>query len=207
MHRDYADPAATWPSPSSTTASRSAAWDGFRRITRHADRTASFTAAESAHRDTFHRTGAVEIWGGDESGDRGVPAVRGAAPTFEEQGGAVVVTFRAPIGAGPSRDQAVAQPDQRAVLRWAPPATHSLADDALRQGQPDQVPRSGLAAPSRCWSPGYDGSREARSSKQQYRTTQAGAAGLEDGPPNSRPARCLGSAETRTSPTVGLRYD
>ena len=97
--------------------------------------------------DTFHRTGAVEIWGRgtnrviEECRRYGVPP-----PTFEEQGGAVVVTFRAPIGAGtksgPSRDQAVAQPGPACrPAAGRHPATHSLADDALRQGQPDQVPR------------------------------------------------------------------
>lgn len=49
--------------------------------------------------DTFHRTGAVEIWGRgtnrviEECKRYGV-----SPPTFEEQGGSVVVTFQAPIG-------------------------------------------------------------------------------------------------------------
>ncbi|OGP87284.1 MAG: hypothetical protein A2Y95_06235 [Deltaproteobacteria bacterium RBG_13_65_10] len=60
--------------------------------------------------DAFHRTGAVEIWGRgtnrviDECVKYGI-----APPTFEEQAGALFVTFRAPIGpgagVGPSRDQ------------------------------------------------------------------------------------------------------
>jgi ATP-dependent DNA helicase RecG len=60
--------------------------------------------------EAFHRTGAVEIWGRgtnrviDECVKYGV-----APPTFEEQTGALFVTFRVPIGpgpgVGPSRDQ------------------------------------------------------------------------------------------------------
>ena len=51
--------------------------------------------------DTFHRTGAVEIWGRgtnrviEECRRYGVPP-----PTFEESGGSLYVTFRAPIGLG-----------------------------------------------------------------------------------------------------------
>jgi ATP-dependent DNA helicase RecG len=60
--------------------------------------------------EAFHRTGAVEIWGRgtnrviEECEQYGVDP-----PVFEEQAGAVIVTFRAPIGSGPgegpSRDQ------------------------------------------------------------------------------------------------------
>ena len=143
--------------------------------------------------DTFHRTGAVEIWGRgtnrviEECRRYGVPP-----PTFEEQGGAVVVTFRAPIGAGtksgPSRDQVGTKlslsRDQRAVLRLGatPQPIHSLmthCGKANRTKFRDQVLRplldAGLLAMTVPEKP--------RSSKQQYRTTQAGAAGLEDGPP------------------------
>ena len=52
--------------------------------------------------EAFHRTGAVEIWG------RGTNRVIEACaqhgidpPVFEEQAGALFVTFRAPIGPGP----------------------------------------------------------------------------------------------------------
>jgi ATP-dependent DNA helicase RecG len=51
--------------------------------------------------DTFHRTGAVEIWGRgtnrviEECRRYGIPP-----PTFEERGGSLYVTFRAPIGLG-----------------------------------------------------------------------------------------------------------
>jgi ATP-dependent DNA helicase RecG len=53
--------------------------------------------------ETFHRTGAVEIWG--RGTNRVIEECRRyglEAPTFDEQAGAVVVTFRAAIGpAGP----------------------------------------------------------------------------------------------------------
>lgn len=51
--------------------------------------------------NTFHRTGAVEIWGRgtnrviEECRRYGIPP-----PKFEERGGTVIVTFRAPIGPG-----------------------------------------------------------------------------------------------------------
>jgi ATP-dependent DNA helicase RecG len=51
--------------------------------------------------EAFHRTGAVEVWGRgtnrviDECLRHGI-----AAPTFEERGGAVIVTFRAEITPG-----------------------------------------------------------------------------------------------------------
>ena len=57
--------------------------------------------------DAFHRTGAVEIWGRgtnrviDECEEYGI-----SAPTFDEQSGSLVVTFRAAIGVGvPDEDK------------------------------------------------------------------------------------------------------
>lgn len=57
--------------------------------------------------ETFHRTGAVEIWG--RGTDRVVDECKRYGiepPTFEERQGYVIVTFRAQVGPGaPSRDQ------------------------------------------------------------------------------------------------------
>jgi len=56
--------------------------------------------------DAFHRTGAVEIWG--RGTNRVISECRRyglAPPTFEEQGSALFVTFRAPVGPGPGGDQ------------------------------------------------------------------------------------------------------
>jgi ATP-dependent DNA helicase RecG len=64
--------------------------------------------------ETFHRTGAVEAWG--RGTNRVIEeCVRSGAepPSFEELGGALVVTFRAPIGpgagVGPRRAQVTGQ--------------------------------------------------------------------------------------------------
>jgi ATP-dependent DNA helicase RecG len=67
--------------------------------------------------DAFHRTGAVEIWGRgtnrviEECERYGIDP-----PTFADEGGAVVVTFRSPIGPGsgkePSQGQVRAQEAQ-----------------------------------------------------------------------------------------------
>lgn len=63
--------------------------------------------------ETFHRTGAVEIWG--RGTNRVIAACRAQgvpAPTFEEKQGFLVVTFRAETAAGrpaPSRDQVAGQ--------------------------------------------------------------------------------------------------
>jgi len=138
----------------------------------------------------FHRTGAVEVWGRgtnrviEECLRHGI-----AAPTFEERGGAVVVTFRAEITPGtrqgPGRDQVGTKSglsrDQVSVLASAsePKAVAELMAQAGRTNRTkfrDQVLRPLLDAgwlemtiPDKPNSP-----------KQRYRTTPAGAKALEE---------------------------
>jgi hypothetical protein len=52
--------------------------------------------------ETFHRTGAVEVWG--RGTNRVIEEYRRYgvdAPSFEEQGGTVVVTFKGPVALSP----------------------------------------------------------------------------------------------------------
>jgi hypothetical protein len=54
--------------------------------------------------ETFHRTGAVEVW--RRGTNRVIEECRRyevEVPTFEEQGGTAVVTFRAPVRPGAAR--------------------------------------------------------------------------------------------------------
>lgn len=139
--------------------------------------------------DAFHRTGAVEVWG------RGTNRVIEecvryglAPPSFEERSGALVVTFHAPIGStaapeigeGPSRDQVGIKPgtseDQVLVLERArePQPLQELMRACGRASRPkfmDQVLRplldAGLLAMTVPDRP--------TSSRQRYRTTEAGA--------------------------------
>lgn len=131
--------------------------------------------------EAFHRTGAVEIWGRgtnrviEECAKHGV-----APPTFEEQAGAVYVTFRAPIGLGAGVRHQVGTKsalsrDQVQVLEASPDA-QTLADLMRLCGRSDrtkfrdQVLRplidAGLIEMTIPDKP--------RSSRQRYRTTDAG---------------------------------
>ncbi len=74
--------------------------------------------------EAFHRTGAVEIWG---RGTNRVIALckrhGAAAPTFEEQQGFVIVTFKASIvpGAGPDSEKSSEKGSEKSsekILRW-----------------------------------------------------------------------------------------
>ncbi len=141
--------------------------------------------------EAFHRTGAVEVWGRgtnrviEECERHGVEP-----PTFEEQAGALYVTFRAPIGPGagePSgRDQVGTKSgpsgDQVQVLAAALDARSitdlmEVAGRASRSKFRDQVLRplleTGLLEMTIPDKP--------RSSKQQYRTTDAGRRTLAAG--------------------------
>jgi ATP-dependent DNA helicase RecG len=136
--------------------------------------------------DTFHRTGAVEIWGRgtnrviEECQRYGV-----SAPTFEEQAGSLVVTFRAPVGPSPKRGH---QAGTKLALSEHQVLSLAAADDPQplqvlmeRCGRTDrtkfrnQVLRplveAGLLAPTIPEKP--------RSPRQRYRTTEAGKALLK----------------------------
>jgi ATP-dependent DNA helicase RecG len=137
----------------------------------------------------FHRTGAVEVWG--RGTNRVIEACRAsgvALPEFSEQAGVVTVTFRAVVGpeAGqaPSRDQVGTKSglsrDQVQVLEIAsvPRSLQELMDPSGRSNRTkfrDQVVapllEAGLLEMTIPAKP--------RSSRQQYRTTQAGARLLE----------------------------
>jgi ATP-dependent DNA helicase RecG len=140
--------------------------------------------------DAFHRTGAVEVWGRgtnrviDECKRHGLPP-----PTFEERGGTVVVTFKAPIGpAGaaeaPSRRQVgtkLALSGHQVTVLAAAVDAQPVAALIERCGRTDrtkfrnQVLRplleAGLLEMTVPDKP--------RSSRQRYRTTAAGAAALK----------------------------
>lgn len=76
--------------------------------------------------ETFHRTGAVEAWG--RGTNRVIDACRNwgvETPTFEEQSGAVTVTFRAPVGPVPPGTAQVAE--QVSAQVTAEVAAHVLA--------------------------------------------------------------------------------
>lgn len=121
--------------------------------------------------ETFHRTGAVEIWG------RGTNRVIEecvryglAAPTFEEQAGALYVTFRAAIGPTPQvTPQVIAiletaiTPRSRAELQRAA----RLEDrEHFRKAYLEPLLEAGLlerTIPDKPTSP-----------RQRYRTTEAG---------------------------------
>ncbi len=137
----------------------------------------------------FHRTGAVEVWGRgtnrviDECLRYGIEA-----PTFEERGGAVIVTFRAEMVPGtkqaPSRDQVGTKSglsrDQVAILAAAQEARSStelmqVLGRTNRTKFREQILRpllsTGWLAMTNPDAP--------RSSRQRYRTTKAGAMALE----------------------------
>lgn len=84
--------------------------------------------------ETFHRTGAVEIWGRgtnrviEECQRYGIEA-----PIFEEQAGAVVVTFRAPIGPGTSEVR------ERTGTAGAPHLTRRQTDVLRAAGLPTRA--------------------------------------------------------------------
>jgi len=133
--------------------------------------------------EAFHRTGAVEIWGRgtnrvlEECEQHGIKP-----PTFEEQAGAVVVTFRAAVALGAETRHQVGtksalSPHQVLILQSAQQAV-SIADLMRRCGRSDrtkfrdQVIRPLLEAGLlEMTIPG-----KPRSSLQQYRTTTMGAA-------------------------------
>jgi len=131
--------------------------------------------------ETFHRTGAVEIWGRgtnrvvEECSKHGV-----APPKFEEQAGAVYVTFRAPIGHG-------ADPGHQVGTKSA------LSRDQVQvlEASRDPQPVAGLLRlcgrsdrtkfRNQVLRPLLDGGLlemtvpdRPRSSRQRYRTTEAG---------------------------------
>ena len=131
--------------------------------------------------DTFHRTGAVEIWGRgtnrviEECGRYGI-----AVPTFEEQGGALIVTFRVPVGlSAPPRHQVgtkLALSRHQVVVLDAATDPQPLVELMRSSGRSDrtkflnQVVRplleAGLLAMTVPDRP--------RSSKQKYRATDLG---------------------------------
>jgi ATP-dependent DNA helicase RecG len=139
--------------------------------------------------EAFHRTGAVEVWGRgtnrviDECLRHGI-----AAPTFEERGGAVIVTFRAEITPGTkqasSRDQVGTRSgpsrDQVAVMEAALEARSSAElmqvlgrtnRTKFRELMLKPLLAAGLLEMTLPDTP--------RSSKQRYRTTPAGMKALE----------------------------
>jgi ATP-dependent DNA helicase RecG len=133
----------------------------------------------------FHRTGAVEVWG--RGTNRVIEACRAygiADPTFTESSGAVTVTFRAEIVAkAPSRHQvgtkSALSRDQVKVLELAD-VSRTLAELMEPSGRTDRTKfRGQIVAPL------LDAGLvemtipdRPRSSKQQYRTTDAGRAAL-----------------------------
>jgi ATP-dependent DNA helicase RecG len=134
---------------------------------------------------TFHRTGAIEVWG--RGTNRVIEACRAygiADPTFAQGSGAVTVAFKAEVIAGvPSRDQAGTKlglsRDQAQVLELAAeastlPRLMAPSGRSNRTKFRDQVLNPLLAAgliemtlPDK-----------PRSPKQQYRITQAGRAAI-----------------------------
>ena len=133
--------------------------------------------------ETFHRTGAVEVWG--RGTNRVIEECRRYgvdAPTFEEQGGSVVVTFRAALALGPEVTPHVTPhvtPLVLAVLSAAesPKSRSELQDAAglkdrkhLRIAVLEPLLEAGwleMTIPDK-----------PRSSKQRYRTTEAGKRAL-----------------------------
>jgi ATP-dependent DNA helicase RecG len=138
----------------------------------------------------FHRTGAVEVWG--RGTNRVIEACRAhgiAPPEFSEQASVVTVTFRAALGPeaakAPSWDQVGTKPalsrHQVQVLEIAsvPRSLQELMEPSGRTDRTkfrDQVVRplleAGLLEMTIPDKP--------RSSRQQYRTTRAGARLLEE---------------------------
>jgi ATP-dependent DNA helicase RecG len=137
----------------------------------------------------FHRTGAIEVWG--RGTNRVVEACRAygiAEPTFSEGSGAVTVTFKAEIVSGggnlvPGGHQAgtklALSPSQVQVLELAD-VPRALAELMVPSGRTDRTKfRDQVVAPLL-----EAGLLEMtipdkpRSSKQQYRITEAGRAAL-----------------------------
>ena len=139
----------------------------------------------------FHRTGAVEVWG--RGTNRVIEACRAygvARPEFSKQAGVVTVTFEAAVVpdavAGPSRDQVGTKSglsgEQVQILELAsvPRSLQELMEPSGRTNRTkfrDQVVapllEAGLLEMTIPDKP--------RSSRQQYRTTPAGARLLEEG--------------------------
>lgn len=126
--------------------------------------------------ETFHRTGAVEAWGRgtnrviEECERYGVEL-----PSFEEQGGAVVVTFRAPIGPAPQ-----VTPQVLAILAAAerPHSRSELQEVAgLKDREYFRIAYLEPLLASR-WIKMTIPDKP-RSSKQRYRVTEAGRRVLE----------------------------
>jgi ATP-dependent DNA helicase RecG len=137
----------------------------------------------------FHRTGAIEVWG--RGTNRVIEACRAygiAEPTFTEASGAVTVTFKAEVVGGarglvPGRHQvgtkSALSPYQVKVLEMAD-VPRALAELMGPSGRTDRTKfrdhvvapllETGLLAMTIPDKP--------RSSRQQYRTTEAGRVAL-----------------------------
>jgi ATP-dependent DNA helicase RecG len=133
--------------------------------------------------ETFHRTGAVEVWGRgtnrviDECRRYGVDE-----PTFEEQGGTVVVTFRAAIALGPEMTPQVTPH----VTPQVTPQVLAVLGEARKAGSRNELMEAaGLRDREHFRSAYLEPLLDAgwlemtipdkpRSPKQRYRTTEAG---------------------------------
>lgn len=141
--------------------------------------------------EAFHRTGAIEAWG--RGTNRVIEACRAHGipdPTFVEEAGAVTVTFRAEVVAGPENlvpvrhqvgTKSALSRDQVQVLELAN-VPRALAELMVPSGRSDRTKfrdqvvapllEAGLLERTRPDKP--------RSSKQQYRLTEAGRQRLRD---------------------------
>lgn len=140
----------------------------------------------------FHRTGAIEVWG--RGTNRVIEACRAygiAEPTFTEGSGAVTVTFKAEIIAAvtnlvPGRHQvgtkSALSPNQVEVLELAVDP-RALAELMIPSGRTDRTKfRDQVVAPLlKAGLLEMTIPDKPRSSKQQYRITEAGRRTLQDG--------------------------
>lgn len=138
--------------------------------------------------EAFHRTGAIEAWGRgtnrviEECRAYGIPD-----PTFVEEAGAVTVTFKAEVVAGADMGRGVSQVSPKSVLSASQVEVLEIAGEP--RALPELMAPSGLKNRTRFRDQVVAPLLEAgllemtipdkpRSSKQQYRMTEAGRAAL-----------------------------
>lgn len=128
--------------------------------------------------ETFHRTGAVEIWG--RGTNRVIEECRRYGvepPTFEEQGGGLIVTFRAIIG--PTQQ---VTPQVVAILKAAArPCTRSELQRAGRLKAREHFRKAYLEPLLATRWLEMTIPEQPRSSRQRYRMTAAGKGLLREG--------------------------
>jgi ATP-dependent DNA helicase RecG len=133
--------------------------------------------------ETFHRTGAVEVWG--RGTNRVIEECRRygvEVPTFEEQGGTVVVTFRAAVALGPQMTPQVTPH----VTPQVTPQVLAVLKEARNAGSRNELLEAARLRDREHFRSAYlepllDAGwlemtipDKPRSSKQRYRTTEAG---------------------------------